>query len=253
MRNGSFLVFRKLQQDVDGWNDMLRTQAGNLRNGGKAPWTNITDVQLGAMIMGRYMSGNVLALVGLTGYWLTKSGCPVVSSVADNPDMHSKNDFLFNSTTPVDNSRNSICPLGAHIRKMNPRDPTGNIKAAPMIRHGIPYGDEGKDPRGLLFVSYQSDLKKAFHFVQSNWANNVTFPPVNSAHDLVSGNPASDKTLSFMLSDATGTMTSVTPTGSTVASVKALNTGINPFVRFKGGEYFFSPSFDAMTSKFGSG
>ena len=75
------------------------------------------------------------------------------------------------------------CPLGAHIRRSNPRDALGHDGAMSMrhrmIRRGMPYGaplpdgeldDDGAD-RGLVFVSFQASIARQFEGVQGPWLN----------------------------------------------------------------------------------
>ena len=91
-------------------------------------------------------------------------------------DPKRNDDFDFDKESHI------RCPYAAHIRKTNPRndrDPA-DVKASRIIRSGIPYGPElsGKEAlngktedvydRGLLFVSYQSNLSKGFTFIQES-------------------------------------------------------------------------------------
>lgn len=73
------------------------------------------------------------------------------------------------------------CPFAAHIRKVRPRadhiNPDGTMDDTnAMVRRGISFGPLTTSPekaagvsmhdRGLLFVSYQSNLHKGFRHVQ---------------------------------------------------------------------------------------
>jgi hypothetical protein len=68
------------------------------------------------------------------------------------------------------------CPFASHIRKCGPRDDHPFYTKHLMLRRGIPYGELTKNDekaggvsqqeRGLLFVSYQSNIKNGFHTVQ---------------------------------------------------------------------------------------
>jgi Dyp-type peroxidase family len=73
------------------------------------------------------------------------------------------------------------CPVGAHVRRANPRDSIGfqgrMTERHRIIRRGIPYGpplpagseqDDGVE-RGLMFVCYQSDIERQFEFIQARW------------------------------------------------------------------------------------
>ena len=75
------------------------------------------------------------------------------------------------------------CPLGAHIRRANPRDATGFFDGRlsnrhRIVRRGRAYGpplaaaasleDDGAD-RGLVFVCFQADIWRQFETIQALW------------------------------------------------------------------------------------
>ena len=87
------------------------------------------------------------------------------------------NDFRF-----ADDPDGLRCPVGAHIRRANPRDGAG-VGGAMTTRHrimrrGLPYGprldpdagDDGVD-RGLVFVCFAADIERQFEFLQRRWLN----------------------------------------------------------------------------------
>src|SRR3954454_4569424 len=84
------------------------------------------------------------------------------------------------------------CPLGAHIRRANPRDaldPDPDPETGfgdgrltfrhRIIRRGMPYGDplpdgvldDDGEPRGLVFVCFNASLSRQFESVQRQWLN----------------------------------------------------------------------------------
>ena len=95
-------------------------------------------------------------------------------------DKTRNDDFSFTGRFPDDQVSQDRCPFAAHIRKTNPRGdlPLDAVQARRIIRSGIAYGPEvsGKEAlngktddandRGLLFVSYQSNLSNGFTFIQ---------------------------------------------------------------------------------------
>ena len=112
----------------------------------------------------------------LTGRW--KSGAPLaITPLRDDPalaeDPKRNNRFCF------DPDSQEACPFAAHVRKMNPRGDIPletAINPHRILRRGIPYGPEvceeekahnrTRDDRGLLFISYQSNLENGFQFLQ---------------------------------------------------------------------------------------
>jgi Dyp-type peroxidase family len=159
-RNGSYLVFRRLRQDVPGFAAFV---AATARTQGIS-----TDL-MGAKLIGRYPSGAPLELG------------------ADDPanlDPSRTNDFEFGG-----DPQGRVVPRSAHIRKVYPRDSRtrdggeSETQTHRMLRRGIPYGPSydgsaasAAVDRGLLFLCYQSSIERQFEFVQSRWVNDDDFP-----------------------------------------------------------------------------
>ncbi|CAE6457768.1 unnamed protein product [Rhizoctonia solani] len=172
-RNGSYLVFRKIDQLVPEFDKWLQANPVPLN---PLNFPELSDEELkklavelrGAQLVGRWKKGTPLELS-------PRGDDP---KIADNPREINNFKFKLGDRT--------VCPFSAHIRKMNPRDPQEFGKNF-IVRAGITYGkevqdDEKKDKRtklsrGLAFVSYQSDINKGFRFQQMSWANNEVFPP----------------------------------------------------------------------------
>ena len=76
------------------------------------------------------------------------------------------NDFTYD-----DDPSGRVCPLGAHVRKMNPR--TNKVgDAHRILRRGMPYESEGE--KGLLFVCYQASLAAGFEYLQGRWPRGLS-------------------------------------------------------------------------------
>jgi Dyp-type peroxidase family len=245
-RNGSFLVFRRLNQDVPAFNRFVSTQAAALA-------LSATPAErLAALFVGRWKSGAPLARV----------------PAADDPNLGrcapANNAFLYNSclaardgfqdSTP-DFSGNQ-CPIVAHIRKVNPRDlPTdqgGANETLPhrILRRGIPFGpplrdgaleDRGREPRGLLFLSYQRSIEDGFEFLANRWMNSPTKPQlllgIGEGFDmLVGSNPQDADRQRSCIMPATGA-------GNRLPT-KGLHS--SDWVYPSGGGYFFAPSLTAL-------
>jgi deferrochelatase/peroxidase EfeB len=139
-RNGSYLVYRKLQQDVAGfWQFMARESA---RHGDADP---ARMVWLASKCVGRWPSGAPLTL----------------APEADDPGIAERDDFFYRNDP--DGLR---CPIGAHIRRTNPRDmlkpypreqSLSMTEAHRLLRRGRTYGPPLFEPR-LLQQAHNSDL-----------------------------------------------------------------------------------------------
>jgi Dyp-type peroxidase family len=158
VRNGSYMVFRRLEQKVPEFRKFVAERA----------------VRLG-------MDRELLA-ARIVGRW--KSGAPAERApLLDNPglgaDPQRNNDFGF-----ADDPYQRKCPYAAHIRKAYPRDDIALAEAQRhrIIRRGIPFGPEvapgettTKHSRGLMFVCYQTSIERQFEFIQRNYSNNPGF------------------------------------------------------------------------------
>lgn len=209
-RNGSFLAYRRLYQDVAGFRDFLRRQA-------PAP-----DEQelLAAKLMGRWRSGAPLVLA-------PQQDDPQLAA-----DPKRNNNFDYAQMDP----RGLACPIGAHIRRVNPRDTVNNMLRRRLIRRGLPYGpllpDEAPDDRvdrGLALFLGCASLSRQFEFVQKNWLNDPKFQGLDHDKDPFAGDH-----------DGTYNMTIQR------RPIKKTLHGLPQFTTVKGGAYFFLPGLQAL-------
>ena len=160
--NGTFMVYRELDQDVRAFNGYIRRAEANC---------GIDKNDVAAKIVGRWPDGTPLVLSSAHGDEL----------IATN--RRRANDFLYaerRRKSPNEPDREGFrCPLGAHIRRANPRDvlPGGSERTMRhrIIRRGMPYGEpwtEGEnddEERGLAFVCFNASITNGFEFIQRNW------------------------------------------------------------------------------------
>jgi Dyp-type peroxidase family len=159
MKNGSFMVFRRLEQKVPEFRRFVAEQAARL---------GMDRELLAARMVGRWKSGAPLELAPLRG------------NPALGADKNRNNDFGY-----ADDPFQRKCPYAAHIRKVYPRDDTKNLAEVQrhrIIRAGIPFGPEvepgettTRHSRGLMFVCYQTSIERQFEFIQRSYANNPDF------------------------------------------------------------------------------
>ena len=181
-RDGSYLVIRQLAQDVPGFWSALRQAVGDDR---AVRWA-----------------------AKMTGRW--PDGTPLVRG-PEGPAGDPSDDFGYH-----DDPDGIRCPLGAHIRRTNPRDgfaakPAESIKLVNrhrIFRRGRVFGPAappetwptGIDPvvvdggrpdesghRGVVFVCLGASLARQFEFVQQSWLNNPKFAGLYDENDPVTG------------------------------------------------------------------
>ena len=224
-RNGSFLVVRELDQRVYEFWRYLREAAERLNPGSTAA---DGAVRLAAKCVGRW-----------------PSGAPLVKAPdADDRRLAQDDDFGY-FWRDRDGQR---CPIGAHIRRMNPRDslPPDPINSKRVVdrhrilRRGRSYGpgiavpwrvasDDGAQ-RGLFFVCLNANIRRQFEFMQQTWANNPKFGGLYEERDPLIG-------------DNDGAASEFTIPG---CPVRQRLEGLPRFVDVRGGEYFFLPSIRAL-------
>jgi Dyp-type peroxidase family len=209
-RNGSFLAYRRLQEHVGAFRDFLR------ENGA----TPEEQELIAAKLMGRWRSGAPL----------------VLSPDKDDPqlaaDPQRNNDFNYAKMDP----HGYAVPLGAHIRRMNPRDTAVNMNRRRMIRRGATYGrplpegapEDGVE-RGIAAFIGCASLIRQFEFAQNVWVNDRNFHELSNERDPIIGNQ--DGTLEFKIPKR---------------PIRKRITGLPAFTTVRGGAYFFLPSIKAL-------
>jgi Dyp-type peroxidase family len=240
-RNGSYLVLRQIRQDVTAfWQCLDRLSRGVIAERDR----------LAALMVGRTRDGKSLSA--------TETADPI-------------NGFDFRSDP--DGLR---CPLGAHVRRTNPRnadlpantrglwrrlvrmlgfdadalahDRVASTRFHRLLRRGRPYGpalDIGAaldaapgagGDRGLLFVTLGGNIGRQFEFVQSAWIASTRFDRLSGEADPLLGSRAAD---------ADGSPTDHFSLQRDDGPDQKLQK-LPPFVNVVGGGYFFLPGLRAL-------
>ena len=234
--NGAYLVLRKLEQDVPAFWDYCRAQAARLMDGvADAP----TAVFVGAKMVGRWRSGAPLTV------------CPF----ADDPELAREpnkiNDFAYAAPDP----HGFGCPVGAHIRRANPRDMLSTLSPKDardvvnhhrILRRGRAYGKPLADPtadrddekRGLLFFCINASISRQFEFVQQTWLNDPKFARGWNEPDPVTG---SQDNIDAAAQTAAGAEFTI-PQPTTRLRLQ----NVPQFVTVRAGAYLFLPGLAAL-------
>ena len=225
-KNGTYLVFRKLQQHVAAFWSYVRGQAEAL--GGDDALADL----LAAKLMGRWRSGAPLALT------------------PDRDDATYCTPERINRFAYRDGDPDGLaCPIASHVRRANPRDARGGsahdsikvVNRHRILRRGRSYGAplerkaalEGRDDgteRGLYFICLQASIARGFEFIQQTWLSNPGFGGLHGEPDPITGNTTN------------GTCCFTIPADP----VRVRLHGIPSVVTVRGGGYFFLPSLAAL-------
>jgi deferrochelatase/peroxidase EfeB len=226
--NGSFAVFKMIETDVVGFENFLQSNKDK-----------IDPELLAAKICGRWRNGVPLAL------------SPETDSPPGGIPPEQLNDFEYVNADGSGDPRGLRCPVGAHMRRVNPRgqpitgqgQPGGSNNTHRVIRRGLPYGPN-YDPaqpydgieRGLLGYFINSSIENQYEFVLGHWVNDAEFAGAvrldPKAKDPMIG--TQDPSESIFVSPQTN--------GSPPIRI----TGFSTFTKTKAAAYCFLPSITAI-------
>jgi len=227
-RNGSFAVFKMIRTDVVGFENFLQSHKDR-----------IDPELLAAKLCGRWRNGVPLML------------SPDTDKPAGGLAPDALNDFEYVNADGSGDPKGLRCPVGAHMRRINPRGqpvigqglPGGSNNTHRLIRRGMPYGPT-YDPtkpydgmeRGLLGYFINSSIENQYEFVLSQWVNDAEFagsvrlPP--KSRDPIIGTQYPEESI-FVIPQANG-----------AEPIKI--TCFSSFITTRAAAYCFLPSISAM-------
>lgn len=251
-RNGSYLVFRDLKQDVRRFWQFFDNVTGS---------NPLARRELAEAMVGRTMPGDPL---------VPKASRKIAGVDADG-GKSPPNQFTYERD--ADGIR---CPFGAHIRRANPRngdfpystrgpvdrlirifgfgrknlreDLLSSARFHRILRRGREYGAKlsieqalergpgNPSESGLRFICLNANISRQFEFVQSAWIMATKFDGLRGESDPLLGNRQP-------LSGCTSTDTFSLPQA---AGVRRRVAGMPQFVTVRGGAYFFVPGLRAL-------
>ncbi len=235
-RNGSYMIFRHLEQDVamfwEQIGDAIRREQGTVEVE--------ACIQLASKMVGRWPNGTPIS----------------ESTTKEGPDRPARelNGFQY----AEEDLEGKGCPWGSHIRRSNPRDAMpdnkpssstrisnlhrilrrGRIYGAPLAPDFDPRKMVGQEPdgqeRGLFFICFNTNISRQFEFVQHTWCNNTKFAGLYQDPDPILG--IRDERAEGLRHDFT------MPGEPFRRKVQSLTRNVH----VKGGGYFFMPGLRAL-------
>jgi Dyp-type peroxidase family len=213
-RNGAFLVFRRLNQDVGTFHQFLRHTAQLL--GVPDPVNSSAAKLVGAKLVGRWPSGAPVerepakenpALADddcrNNNFEFGEDGDPIPAQNPATDPFACADPEDPNFPKAQEDKIGSACPFSGHIRKAYPRDDEsenipGNdlcdarkdlnensTQTHRLLRRGLPFGPVSRSTpetpikdtvdRGLQFLAYMTSIRDQFEFVNNCWVNNADF------------------------------------------------------------------------------
>jgi Dyp-type peroxidase family len=257
--NGTFMVYRKLHENTESFDAYLE-HVGQEFPGGKEA--------LAAKFAGRWRNGAPVTKFPTEGEarefadrWskakadIAQTRDPVER--ARKKDAFAELNRQFSAFDYRDDMAGGRCPMGAHIRRANPRSalefnhdgafetPGALSNRRRIIRRGLPYGEsyspeQRKDAHdhGIVFMAINASIRRQFEFVQQQWMNYGNDFQLANEKDALIGNHGKDAR------GATGAM--VVQSEPSREDPPFFCSKIPRFVETRGGEYFFVPSLTAL-------
>jgi deferrochelatase/peroxidase EfeB len=246
-RNGTYLVYRKLHQNVASFDALLTREGAS------------------------YPGGAELMAAKFVGRW-RDNGAPLVNA----PDAATKlqwdadfakatpaeQDAMLSNFTYDEDMSGARCPLSGHMRRVNPRaslelkagtcpgqflrnagafdTPGALANRRRILRRGLPYGDStqrdnDKGDHGVIMMMLNADIGRQYEFVQQQWVNyGNDFREANDK-DVILGNRSEDMPNSVIHQ--------TDPEGD---APPRFVRNIPLLVETRGGDYFFVPSLTAL-------
>jgi Dyp-type peroxidase family len=215
-RNGTYVGIRKYQSRVGTFNRFLKDHAESPED----------RELLAAKLVGRWRSGAPLTLA------------PERDDPALGADPQRNNDFSY-----ANDQVGRRVPLGAHMRRVNPRDSDlpvlTDVHLHRMIRRGTtfgaPYDPEATSavddeiPRGLFFIFLSANAMGTLEFLQREWIQNGNFTGLRDERDPIIGQQEDNATFTIPKEP-----------------VRQRVPGIETFNVLRGGEYLFMPGLSAL-------
>ena len=256
--NGTFLVLRKLHENTAAFDEYLE-HAGALVPGGKEV--------AAAKFAGRWRNGapittfpNETDAVCFDHEW-EKAKLAIATAKPGEERNDAKRRFAEISTRFVAFDYNKDlaggrCPVGAHVRRTNPRgslefghkgafDTPGAVdNRRRILRRGLPYGESQVDRsnrgnHGIMFMAINASIRRQFEFVQQQWVTYGNDFNLSNDKDPLTGNH--------------GVTPEGLPDGRMVIQTDEHDPrppvfcgGIPRFVETRGGDYFFLPGLSAL-------
>ena len=252
-RNGTFVAYRKLHENVAAFADYM-TEQGRLY----AQAMGITDPDeaeqtVEAKLVGRWANGvPLMAAPTYADLQAFNQKLAAAQAAKDKTALAAIALEYVNFKYRPDPS-GATCPVTSHLRRMNTRDMLDPHFTDPdpktwagsalnnrrrILRRGLPYGAVSAPPdnqgeHGIVFMAVCSSLFRQFEFVQQQWVQyGLDFNAGSDTCPIVGNH---DEDAKFVIA--------TNPDGTDAPFVCSR---VPQFVEPRGGDYFFIPSLTAL-------
>jgi Dyp-type peroxidase family len=246
MRNGTFLAYRKLHQNVKSFQDYIAQAADEYGAITGEPAAEAAEL-IKAKMVGRWPNG-VPLMQAPTYKAMVQFGLDYQRDLAAAGNDEEAKAAVWRRLVNFrykDDPEGIKCPLGAHMRRVNTRDMLDTVDHSSVLnnrrrilRRGLPYGADASDDEGehgVVFLAYCASLFRQFEFVQQQW--------LQYGLDFNAGN---DRCPILGTRVEGESHKHVIPSDPASGAPPFICSNMPQFVEMRGGDYFFVPSLTAL-------
>lgn len=254
-RNGTFMAYRKLHEDVGAFHDYVDDQAQRYARMIAVPHEEAVDT-IKAKMVGRWHDGVPLMAAPTYDAWRQFNLELAQARAAGDKPKLAQLALRFTNFDYASDPAGYACPLTSHMRRANPRDTLGPtfedktgrsrdgsaiINRRRILRRGLPYGRfDRAAPRdhgdhGIIFMAICSSLFRQFEFCQQQWMQYGLDFNTGSDTCPVIGNHVEADLRKFVI-----------PVDPKAGRPPFICDRLPQLVEPRGGDYFFIPSMTAL-------
>jgi deferrochelatase/peroxidase EfeB len=253
-RNGTFMAYRKLHENVASFSDYMAAQGHAYGAAMGVADADEAQATVSAKLVGRWGDGVPLMAAPTYADWLAFNRKLAAAQAASDKATLAEIALEYVNFTYRPDPAGATCPVTAHLRRVNTRDmldprfsatdPKSWMGSAlnnrrRILRRGLPYGsvdaanptDHGE--HGIVFLAICSSLFRQFEFVQQQWVQyGLDFNAGSDTCPIVGNHDDDSKFVIATDPDGEG--------------APFICSRIPQFVEPRGGEYFFVPSMTTL-------
>lgn len=171
LTNGTYMVFQKIEHDIDLWETLTVGEQEEMIGRSKE-----TGLLLGTLTPEE--DKRLSAECRSTDQQISKAAQSRLRLLLKKQRDPSAS--FYNRSDPQHKNILLECPVWSHVRKANPRGADGQARKY-IFRRGYLFMEDTIRPgqkvrSGLLFICFQRDIENGFEYIKKNLLNNKNFP-----------------------------------------------------------------------------
>lgn len=253
-KNGTFVAYRKLHEDVAAFERYVEEQADSYAREFDVPHEEAVDT-IKAKMVGRWKDGIPLMAAPTYADWKAFQAEEERARANKDKAKLAKLALAYTNFTYASDPPGTKCPVTSHLRRANPRDALGPtfdkagagtagsalVNRHRILRRGLPYGQYDREApsdhgdHGIIFMAVCASIFRQFEFVQQQWMQFGLDFDAGSDTCPVIGNHSTRDDAKFVIA-----------VDGDTDKAPHICSGLPQLVESRGGDYFFMPSLTAL-------